>query len=76
MDIPAGSHDGDEVRVPMGNAGTNGEAAGDFVLSRLRWKTLTLGPTALPHRRVPFVVFGLITAGSLGSFCCLASPRL
>ena len=32
VDIPAGSHDGDEVRVPgMGNAGTNGEAAGDFV---------------------------------------------
>ena len=32
IDIPAGSHDGDTVRVAgMGNAGTNGQAAGDFV---------------------------------------------
>ncbi|ERL11910.1 DnaJ central domain protein [Coriobacteriaceae bacterium BV3Ac1] len=32
VDIPAGSHDGDTVRVPgKGNAGTNGETAGDFV---------------------------------------------
>ena len=32
VDIPAGSHDGTEVRVPgMGNAGTNGSAFGDFV---------------------------------------------
>ena len=32
VDIPAGSHDGDVVRVKgMGNAGTNGREAGDFV---------------------------------------------
>ncbi len=32
MDIPAGSHDGDVVRIAgMGNAGTNGKASGDFV---------------------------------------------
>lgn len=32
VDVPAGSHDGDEVRVAgMGNAGTNGSTAGDFV---------------------------------------------
>lgn len=32
VDIPAGAHDGDEIRVKgMGNAGTNGSAAGDFV---------------------------------------------
>lgn len=32
VDIPKGSHDGSEVRIAsMGNAGTNGEAAGDFV---------------------------------------------
>lgn len=32
VDIPADSHDGDEVRVEgMGNAGTNGREAGDFV---------------------------------------------
>lgn len=30
--VPAGSHDGDLIRVKgMGNAGTNGSAAGDFV---------------------------------------------
>lgn len=32
VDVPAGSHDGDEVRVEgMGNAGTNGSGSGDFV---------------------------------------------
>ena len=32
VDIPAGAHDGDTVRVSgMGNAGTNGQPAGDFV---------------------------------------------
>jgi DnaJ-class molecular chaperone len=32
VDIPANSHDGDEVRVKgMGNAGTNGSSSGDFV---------------------------------------------
>ena len=32
VEVPAGSHDGDEVRVAgMGNAGTNGSSAGDFV---------------------------------------------
>lgn len=32
VEVPAGSHDGDEVRVAgKGNAGTNGSTAGDFV---------------------------------------------
>lgn len=32
VEVPAGSHDGDEIRVTgMGNAGTNGREAGDFV---------------------------------------------
>ncbi len=32
IDIPAGTHDGDVVRIAgMGNAGTNGKTAGDFV---------------------------------------------
>ena len=32
VEIPAGSHDGDEIRIKgKGNAGTNGEATGDFV---------------------------------------------
>ncbi|WP_417138502.1 DnaJ domain-containing protein [Paratractidigestivibacter faecalis] len=72
VDIPAGSHDGDEVRVPgMGNAGTNGEAAGDFVC-RVCVPEERLTPSqangfALIGFAVPFVVFGLIT-GSLGSF--------
>ena len=31
VDVPANSHDGDQIRVPgMGNAGTNGSATGDF----------------------------------------------
>ena len=32
IEVPANSHDGDEVRIKgMGNAGTNGKEAGDFV---------------------------------------------
>lgn len=32
VEVPAGSHDGDTIRVDgMGNAGTNGRPAGDFV---------------------------------------------
>lgn len=32
VDVPAGSHDGDVIRIKgMGNAGTNGMPAGDFV---------------------------------------------
>ena len=32
VEVPAGSHDGDTVKIPgMGNAGTNGSSAGDFV---------------------------------------------
>lgn len=32
VDIPADSHDGDEVRIAgMGNAGTNGSTTGDFI---------------------------------------------
>lgn len=65
VDIPAGTHDGDTVRVEgMGNAGTNGQRAGDFVCQIL-----------LPSERVtaqqatglgiigfalPFIVAGLI----------------
>lgn len=32
VEVPAGSHDGDTIRIPnMGNAGTNGRESGDFV---------------------------------------------
>ena len=34
VDVPANSHDGDQIRVPgMGNAGTNGSATGDFIVN-------------------------------------------
>lgn len=66
VDVPAGSHDGDEVRVPgMGNAGTNGSSAGDFVcrvcvpeerLTRSQASGFNLVGFALP-----FLVLGLIT---------------
>lgn len=65
VDIPAGSHDGDEVRVKgMGNAGTNGEAAGDFV-ARVTVAEERLNPRAangfyLVGFALPFLVFGLM----------------
>jgi molecular chaperone DnaJ len=32
VEVPQGSHDGDEVRLAgMGNAGTNGQTSGDFI---------------------------------------------
>ena len=65
VDIPADSHDGDEVRVKgMGNAGTNGEAAGDFV-ARVVVPEERLNPRAangfyLVGFALPFLVFGLL----------------
>ena len=66
IDVPAGSHDGDEVRVSgMGNAGTNGSASGDFVcrvcvpeerLTRSQASGFNFIGFALP-----FVVLGLLT---------------
>ena len=66
VDIPAGSHDGDEVRVSgMGNAGTNGEAAGDFV-ARVCVPEERLAPSQangfyLVGFAIPFIVCGLLT---------------
>ena len=67
VEVPAGSHDGDEVRVSgMGNAGTNGSAAGDFVcrvcvpeerLTRRQANGFNLIGFALP-----FLAFGLVTS--------------
>lgn len=71
VEVPADSHDGDEVRVPgMGNAGTNGEAAGDFV-ARVVVPEERLDPRAangfyLVGFALPFLVFGLL-AGTFGS---------
>lgn len=71
IDIPADSHDGDEVRISgMGNAGTNGSESGDFVcrmsvpseqvspLQARAFHTLGFG--------VPFLLLGFIM-GSLRS---------
>ncbi len=66
VEVPAGSHDGDVVRVAgMGNAGTNGSTPGDFVcricvpeerLTRLQANGFNFIGFALP-----FLVLGLIT---------------
>ena len=80
VDIPAHSHDGDEVRVSgMGNAGTNGSSAGDFVcrvcvpeerLSRRQASGFNFIGFALP-----FLVLGLITR-SLGSVSIIVGVLL
>ncbi len=65
VDIPAGSHDGDEVRVEgKGNAGTNGSSAGDFVC-RVRVPSEQLNARQSFGFRLlgfdaPFVAFGAI----------------
>ena len=69
IEIPAGSHDGDEVRVAnMGNAGTNGEATGDFVcrvgVEGERLGTAQAGGFRTIGFAIPFIVSGLLT-GSL-----------
>lgn len=80
VDIPEGSHDGDEVRLKgMGNAGTNGEASGDFVL-RVGVPTERLDPVAaqgfqLIGFALPFLVLGLIM-GVLGSILFLVAIPL
>ena len=66
IDVPAGSHDGDEVRVPgMGNAGTNGSEAGDFVCRVcIPEERLTRGQANgfnFIGFAVPFIALGLIT---------------
>lgn len=78
VDVPAGSHDGDEVRVAgMGNAGTNGSEAGDFVcrvcvpeerLTRRQASGCNLIGLALP-----FLAVGIATQtfGSLAVFVVL-----
>ncbi len=77
IDIPANSHDGDEVRVSgMGNAGTNGREAGDFVCEvvvleeRLSPKQATGFRTigfALPFVIIGFLQQGLMVMGIIGA---------
>ena len=72
VDVPAGSHDGDEVRVAgMGNAGTNGSTAGDFVCRAcVPEERLTRGQANgfnLIGFGLPFLVLGLL-GSSLASY--------
>ena len=66
VEIPANSHDGDEVHVAnMGNAGTNGEATGEFVC-RIGVEGERLYPRQAGGFRtmgfaIPFIVAGLLT---------------
>jgi len=71
VDVPADSHDGDEVRIKgMGNAGTNGSGSGDFVCRVcVPEERLTAEQTNGFHLLgfdVPFVVLGIV-AGVLSS---------
>lgn len=66
VEVPAGSHDGDEVRVSgMGNAGTNGSTTGDFVCRVcIPEERLTRGQANgfnFIGFAVPFIALGLIT---------------
>lgn len=64
VDVPAGSHDGDTVRVSgMGNAGTNGSTSGDFVC-RVGVPSERLSPRAAQGFQMigfalPFIILGL-----------------
>lgn len=65
VDIPANSHDGDEIRISgKGNAGTNGSSTGDFVC-RVGVPTERLGrKSAMGFQLVgfaaPFLLMGII----------------
>ncbi|MBM6775256.1 DnaJ domain-containing protein [Olsenella profusa] len=66
VEVPAGSHDGDVVRVAgMGNAGTNGSKPGDFVCRVcVPEERLTRGQVTgfnCIGFAAPFLVLGLIT---------------
>lgn len=75
VNVPASSHDGDEVRVKgRGNAGTNGSAPGDFVCRvGVRSERLSAGQTqgfqmigfVLPFLLVPILTRGTITLSIL-----------
>ena len=70
IDIPEGSHDGDEVRVAgMGNAGTNGRGAGDFVcVVNVEEERLTNGQASalrMTGLGIPCILVGFIASRSL-----------
>ncbi len=79
VDIPAGSHDGDEVRVKgMGNAGTNGSSTGDFVcrvcVEAERLTSSQANGFYLIGFIVPFLAIGLLlnSVGSILPFVIIA----
>ena len=66
VEVPKDSHDGDEVRVEkMGNAGTNGEATGDFVcrvgVVGERLEARQAGGFRTIGFAIPFIIAGLLT---------------
>jgi molecular chaperone DnaJ len=82
VDVPAGSHDGDTVRISgRGNAGTNGEASGDFVC-HISVPAEQLSPTAQVSYRLigmfaPFLVLYATTLQNLlGTVGVLAAIAL
>ena len=72
VEVPAGSHDGDEVVLQgMGNAGTNGSTAGNFVcricVPEERITRRQASGCNLIGFGLPFLAFGLIS-GTITSF--------
>lgn len=77
VDVPAGSHDGDEIcrKAGMGNAGTNGRASGDFV-ARANVASERLSPTQAQGWQMvgfalPFLVLSLIYGALIGNLLSL-----
>ncbi len=70
IDVPANSHDGDEVRIAgMGNAGTNGRESGDFVC-RVGVAEERLTPRQQSGFRmaglgIPLLLLGIAYAGTM-----------
>ena len=68
IDVPADSHDGDTIRVAgMGNAGTNGERAGDFVCKVIvpaeHLSVAQESAFRMMGFAIPFVAIGMIQQG-------------
>lgn len=68
VEVPADSHDGDEVRIAgMGNAGTNGRESGDFVcrvgVAEERLTPGQQGGFRMMGMGLPLLVIGILSAG-------------
>lgn len=76
IDIPAGVHDGETIRVAhQGNAGTNGKQTGDFVCEvQLPSERLTPQQATglgIAGFALPFVGFGIVGQNGVGSMIML-----